>query len=126
MVSTTAYCGAQQSSQWQECSDKAHTQMSLNVCASEEAKRADDELSETYQKLLSLVKGNKKADAAIRSSERAWLLYRDSYLKAMYPEENKQAAYGSMFSMEFDLNEADLAREHMRALNDLIQQYDVP
>jgi uncharacterized protein YecT (DUF1311 family) len=124
MISLSTYCNAQQAPQTDSCLDKAETQSELNVCASEEFKRADLELNKTYQHLLAIVRSDTKATNAIRLSENAWIQYRDSYLKAMYPEEDKPQSYGSMFPMEFDLLAADLTREHVKALNILSQQYN--
>jgi hypothetical protein len=41
----------------------------------------------------------------------------------MYPEKDKQAAYGSMFPMEADLLLAKLTRHQIEALQELLQQY---
>jgi hypothetical protein len=54
------------------------------------------------------------------------MAYRDSYINAMYPEEDKQTTYGSFFPMEVDLLLASLIREHAIALNELIKQYSAP
>jgi uncharacterized protein YecT (DUF1311 family) len=116
----------QQSPSYQQCASKAQGQLELDRCADEDSKRADAELNQTYQKLLETVKSNTKANSAIRASERLWIQYRDSYIKAMYPEDDKQAAYGSFFPMEAHLLEASLTREHVNAMNELIKQYSVP
>jgi uncharacterized protein YecT (DUF1311 family) len=125
MIPLSVHCDAQQVPQAESCLDKAETQAELNICASEESKRADFELDKTYRNLLKLVRSNTKAVNAIRLSEKAWKQYRDSYLKAMYPEKDKPQSYGSFFPMEFDLLAADLTREHIKALKVLIQQYSV-
>lgn len=44
---------AQESAQYHACNAKAKTQVELNACASEEAARTDQQLNETYRKLLS-------------------------------------------------------------------------
>jgi uncharacterized protein YecT (DUF1311 family) len=122
LAGSCASCIAQRSHQYQLCSAEAQGQMDLNRCADEELKHADADLNAAYRKLLTqAAKAN--ADQAVRKSEQAWLRYRDSYLKAMYPEPDKQQSYGSIYPMESLLIEVDLTREHIRALETLIRQY---
>jgi uncharacterized protein YecT (DUF1311 family) len=97
----------------------ASTQSELNQCASEEAKRADNELSAIYTKLLLELAKNPLAAAKLKAERSAWLKYRDAYVNAMYPEEDKQAAYGSIFPMEVDLLYVTLTREHIKDMIDL-------
>ena len=42
----------------------------------------------------------------------------------MYPEENKQAAYGTMFPMEVDLLYASLTRGHIKAMIELQHSFE--
>lgn len=112
---------AQQSSEYRLCSDEAKTQVAMNACASDEAARADAELNDVYRTLL-----QKATDATaatkIKVAERAWIAYRDAYIDAMYPAQNKQAEYGSIYPMEIALLRAKLTRIQIAALQDLSQQ----
>ena len=51
------------------------------------------------------------------------LSYRDAYMDAMYPAENKQAEYGSIYPMEADLLRAKLTQRQVTALKELLRQY---
>lgn len=112
---------AQQSPEYRACSDGAKTQAAMNACASEEAARADKQLNDVYRTLL-----QKTTDTAaatkFKVAERAWINYRDAYIDAMYPAENKQAEHGSEYPMEVDLLRAKLTRIQMEALQDLSQR----
>jgi uncharacterized protein YecT (DUF1311 family) len=118
-------CAAQYSPQYEACIKTAMAQNQMNVCANEEAKRVDDELNRVYRLLLSKVRSNQLAAAKIKAMERAWLGYRDAYIQAMCPENDKQANYGSIFPMEVDLLRAKLGRQQIEALRE-IQGHDEP
>jgi len=114
---------AQETSKYVVCSQKAQTQMEMNICASNEAAEADKELNIIYHKLLLQVSGQKMVVAKIKSAERAWITYRDSYIDAMYPAGNKQEEYGSMYPLEVNLLRAKFARSQSTALELLLEQY---
>jgi len=116
-------CLSQVSPQFAACEKKDESQTGLDRCASEEAGRADAALNQAYQQLRLKTKQVAGALDKIKLFEEAWIRYRDAYLDAMYPEEDKLAAYGSIFPMEFDLLRADLTREQTKKLKELIKQY---
>jgi uncharacterized protein YecT (DUF1311 family) len=95
----------------------------MNACASDAAARVDAELNGVYRKLLSQAASQQEAIAKIKAAERAWIIYRDAYLDAMYPAKDKQAEYGSMYPMEADLLRAKLTTQQVAALRDLLAQY---
>jgi uncharacterized protein YecT (DUF1311 family) len=114
---------AQESSQYRACNEKAKTQAEMNTCASDEAAMADTLLNDIYRKLLLKTASQPEATEKIKAAERAWLAYRDAYLEAMYPADNKQAEYGSIYSMEVNLLLAKLTRRQVTALMELTEQY---
>lgn len=114
---------AQDSGQLDRCMDKANTQLAITSCANEEAMRADAELTDIYKKLLLAARKESGAADKIEAAERAWIVYRDAFLEAMYPAKDKQAAYGSIFPTEADLLRARLARRQTEALRELLQRY---
>jgi uncharacterized protein YecT (DUF1311 family) len=116
-------CIAQDSALYRACNQKAKTQLEMNTCASKEAGRAESTRSALYGKLLASASGQPDAVTQIKSSEKAWIAYRDAYLDAMYPAEDKRAEYGSMFPMEADLLLAKLTRQHIADLRQLLNQY---
>jgi|ERR1035438_6325008 uncharacterized protein YecT (DUF1311 family) len=117
-------CNSQESAQYRACMDKANDQTSMNSCADAEYKRADSEMNGVYQLLLSKAEKVSGATAKIKTAEKAWILYRDAYMEALYPAKDKQFIYGSIYPMEFAEFQTALTREHTKALRDLIKQYD--
>jgi uncharacterized protein YecT (DUF1311 family) len=115
---------AQDSGQLDRCLYKADTQLEMNSCANEEAVRAEAELKDLQQKLALAARKEPGAIAKIGAVARTWIAYRDAYLKAMYPAKDKQAAYGSIFRMEFGLLRAKVARRQIEALRELLKQYE--
>ncbi len=95
----------------------------MNICASGEAARADARLNEIYRNLLSKAASQPKITAKIKAAEKAWITYRDAYLEAMYPAEDKQAEYGSIYPMEANLLLAKLTYRQVTALEELTKQY---
>ena len=82
-------CFAQDSAEYRACSDKANTQSEMTACASDEAARVDAKLKTTYRALLARVTSQPEALAKIKAAERAWIAYRDAYIEATYPAEEK-------------------------------------
>lgn len=121
LVVVSASVCAQQSAEYRACSDGAKTQAAMNACASDEAARADKQLNDVFRRLLQETTDTTAAKK-IKVAERAWITYRDAYIDAMYPAENKQAEYGSVYPMEIDLLRAKLTRIQIAALQDLSQQ----
>jgi len=115
-------CCAQESATYRACSKQANTQSEMNACASNEAKRVDDELNKVYKQLLSKVRGNPLATAKIRAAQRAWVAHRNAYIEAMYPAKDKAAEYGSIFPMEVGLLTAKLTGQQISALRDILRE----
>jgi uncharacterized protein YecT (DUF1311 family) len=113
------------SAQKKQASDpcKGNTQSELNACAAGEFKRADAELNRVYQQLLKTVESDKLATTKIKWAEKTWIVYRGAYLDAMYPEEDKQANYGSMYPMEYAELMTKLTQEQTAALKELLRAH---
>ena len=116
-------CVADTSDQYRVCSENAKTQARMNACANEEVTRGDAEANGIYRALVARTSRQPEALAKVKAAERAWIVYRDAYIDAMYPEEHKQVEYGSVYPMEIDLLRATLTREHVTALKQLLQRY---
>lgn len=119
---TSSFSFSQHSPQYRSCTGKAVTQFDLNSCATDEAKRADDELNRVYQVLLSKMADDAQAARKIKAAQRAWITYRDAYVEAMYPAENKRLEYGSIFPMDEALLRAKLTRQQTDALRGILKE----
>ena len=116
-------CFAQDSAEYRACSDKANTQSEMTACASDEAARVDAKLKTTYRALLARVTSQPEALAKIKAAERAWIAYRDAYIEASYPAEDKATEYGSIYPLDVNLLRAKLTRRQVAALEDMLLHY---
>jgi len=116
-------CLAQQPSLQRGCEDSALTQAELNKCASDRAKRADDDLKAAYASLLDAASDDKAAQLKFRALERAWLRFRDAYLAAAFPASDKQLTYGSMYPMEYDDLVEEITRQQIGCVLRLLKDY---
>ena len=114
---------ASESEQCRACLDKAQTQTDMTDCARDELSRVEAQLKSTYRKLLSAAAGEPRAVAKIKKAEKSWIDYRDKCIEAMFPADNKQAEYGSIFPMEANLYLTSLTQQHISALEDMLARY---
>jgi len=120
---TSLSASAQDSPPYRACNKNAKTQMEMNACATQEADRVDADLNGIYHKVLAAAAGDQSAVAKIKTAEKAWIVYRDAYMDAMYPADDKQAEYGSIYPMEEELLRAKLTQRQVVALSELWKQY---
>jgi uncharacterized protein YecT (DUF1311 family) len=105
------------------CLDTAGTQLEITGCFSEEVRRAEAELKDVYVKLLAAVAHDAQAVAKITAAEKAWVAYRDAYIEAMWPAENKQSMYGSIFPANQRGLRASLTRRHIEDVKELLKEH---
>lgn len=92
LVAIVLYCGAAAAQQAVDCA-KATATSELNQCAEREFSRADAALNAVYVKVLAKIAVSdqpkpydaKSWDAALRTSQRAWIAYRDADCKGLVP-----------------------------------------
>lgn len=93
----------------------AQTQADLNDQACAAYKQADAKLNAVYKQLLAKYKSDTTSIASLRTAQRAWVTFRDAHLDSLYPEKDKQTAYGSIYptcacGVLADLTEARVAQ----------------
>lgn len=103
-----------------DCDKAAHTQADLTECASTDYKTADDELNSTYQQLLRKAAGDRVAIQKIKAAERAWGAFRDAEIAALYPADDKQKEYGTVFPMCANLALGNLTRQRTKMLKHML------
>lgn len=72
----------------------AQTQLEMNEQACSQYKLADAELNHVYQQILRAYKTDANFIKQLKNAQRAWLIYRDAQLTAIYPD-TSPGAYGS-------------------------------
>jgi uncharacterized protein YecT (DUF1311 family) len=115
---------AQKSTEYSACSEKAATQTAMNECAGAEAARADKELNRVYAEVLAKAAAVPEATDKVKAAERDWIAYRDAYVEAVYPAQDKAAEYGSMYALHVALLRAKLTEQQTAALRDIMKVYN--
>jgi uncharacterized protein YecT (DUF1311 family) len=113
---------AQVSDKYISCDKGAKSQFEMNACASDEAARNDAEMNLEYRRLISMAAKDQERVVRIKAMQRAWIAFRDAYVDAIYPANDKQAEYGSMFPMEANMLRAKLTQQQTAALRELQKQ----
>jgi uncharacterized protein YecT (DUF1311 family) len=76
---------------------RAQAEADLNPDACIKYKKADSELNSVYQRILNEYKSDTVFIRKLRAAQRAWIVYRDAQLESLYPAQNKQSSYGSVY-----------------------------
>ena len=76
-----------------------------------------------YRELVDAAANIEGAVAKITADQRAWVAHRDSFIDAMYPADNKQLEYGSLYSTLVSGLWVELARQRIAALDKLLAQH---
>jgi len=98
--------------------DNDQSQLGLDMAAGREFKRADDTLNIIYNKVLTKHKGDKIFIDKFIKAELAWIAFRDAEMDAIFPEEDKQLAYGSSYPMSYCIVIANLTWDRVKQLNE--------
>jgi uncharacterized protein YecT (DUF1311 family) len=75
----------------------SQTQRGSNEDACAGFKQADALLNKNYNQILKQYKNDAAFLRKLRIAQRAWVAYRNAQVEALYPEPNKQTAYGSIY-----------------------------
>lgn len=77
----------------------AQTQTDSNEDSCATFKQADALLNKSYNQVLSEYRKNAAFILKLRVAQRAWIVYRDAQIEALYPATDKRAEYGSVYPM---------------------------
>jgi uncharacterized protein YecT (DUF1311 family) len=106
------------------CWDTTMSQAALDECAGSDFHNADKELNRVYQALVQKIKGDSAATESLKSSEHAWLLFRDAQMKALHPHPDQE---GSVSPMCASSEAAELTLQRVKMLKEMLnpQEGDV-
>jgi uncharacterized protein YecT (DUF1311 family) len=96
----------------------------MNRCADLDARKANAELNHVYQELLSKLKSDDNATKKLRIAQRAWIGFRDAHLQELFPGQDKQREYGSMFPMCYAQVSTAMTEERTAQLRSLLDDKD--
>ena len=104
--------------------DNPITQTDMNICAAQEARKADASLNKQWSITVAALKAvDRQSDEKptefekALEAQRAWLKYRDAHCMGV----SFYARGGSMQSMLYGLCHADLTRERTKQLKELMR-----
>lgn len=103
-----------------DCDKTAKTQADLTECGSNDYKGAEEALNRTYERLLDKAAGDSVAVEKIKAAQTAWVAFRDAQIAALYPAEEKQTEYGTVFPMCANLASADLTNARTKMLEHML------
>lgn len=118
-----ATIGSGQSTEGQ-CWKTATTQAEMNRCADLDARGTDADLNAVYKKLLWRLKGNDNATKKLRLAQRAWVAFRDAHLQELFPAQDKQREYGSIFPMCYAQAATAMTKERTAELRRILDGKD--
>lgn len=95
---------------------QAQTQAAMNKQACDEHAKADAELNTIYQQVLHEHKVDALFIRKMRAAQRAWIIYRDAHIAALYPSADPHRDYGSVHSSCRCTALADAARKRTEVL----------
>lgn len=75
------------------------TQTDMNEAARVEYTGADAELNRVYQQILQARKADLEFVLKFKAAQRAWLIFRDAHVQALFPAADKRRAYGSVYPL---------------------------
>jgi uncharacterized protein YecT (DUF1311 family) len=106
------------------CWKTAMAQSEMNRCADLDAREADADLNRVYQELLAKLKNDDNATNKLRAAQRAWLAFRAAHLQELYPADDKQREYGSMYPMCYAQVAAAMTKERTAQLRRMLDDKD--
>ena len=77
----------------------SQTQSDLDEQSCGQARKADRAMNATYAKILKEYANDQQFITKLKAAQRAWVVFRDAELEALYPKTDKQADYGSVYPM---------------------------
>ena len=78
-------------------SAQSQTDFNSEACAA--YRKSDEKLNRIYQQVLEQHKADAAFIAKLKTAQRAWLAFKDAEMEAVYPVEDKQFEYGSVYPM---------------------------
>ncbi|HEX7138280.1 MAG TPA: lysozyme inhibitor LprI family protein [Vicinamibacterales bacterium] len=92
------------------------TQADMSETARVEYTSADAELNREYQQILQARKADLEFVLKFKAAQRAWIVYRDADVQALFPAADKRRAYGSVYPMCRWQVLSELTRERTKQL----------
>ena len=93
----------------------SQTQLEMNETKHKIFLKADKELNQVYQAVLKEYKSDTVFIKSLRTSQKAWVQFRDAEMKMMYPD-RESGYYGSIHPMCWSVYKTELTIERTKKL----------
>lgn len=93
----------------------SQTQVELNEAEHKKFLKADKELNQVYQQILSEYKTDTVFIKNLKKAQKIWIQFRDAEMEMMYPE-REPGYYGSVHSMCWSIYKTELTNERIKKL----------
>lgn len=94
--------------------------MEMNDNAALEAKKDDKKLNAIYSTVIKKYSTNTAFISKLRTSERAWVQFRDAHVKSVYPAKRPDIDYGQVYSMCYQGELSILTQKRTAQLSKLL------
>lgn len=118
LIALAATCASAQKSEDDPCLS-LHTQAAMNDCEIEQSHKADIQLREIYEQLLSKYKSNTEFIARLKLAQKRWLAFRKADLGAFYYQ-GSNTEEGTVFPMCESLDAIRLTEQRIRELRQML------
>jgi uncharacterized protein YecT (DUF1311 family) len=92
------------------------TQSEMNSDENQKYLKADKELNQVYSKILKDYKDDPVFISKLKIAQNLWIKFRDAEMNALFPENDKQLNYGSVFPMCWSIHLTTLTKERIKTL----------
>lgn len=99
----------------------SQTQMEMNAEAAADYRKADKALNTVYQSVLK--KHAKEATflKALKTAQKAWIVFRDAEMIAKFPHKDEAMYYGSMFGLLWNQALEELTTKRTKELKEYLK-----
>jgi len=94
----------------------AQTQTEMNQSSYNEFQKTEKLREQTISRIRLFYSDKPEFLLALSESEKSWAKYRDAFLSMMFPGENKQELYGSVYPMVYSHQKTRLTQLHIKEL----------
>ena len=108
--------------------DPSGTQIEMNQCALEDFEKIDAKLNQVWKQLLDKEKDNTSYIKKLRAAQRAWIVFRDAEIAAMFAcdEDNPRYCWGSMYPMLYHIALGELTEARIKRLQEYLDDGQNP
>ncbi len=99
----------------------SQTQMEMNAEAAADYRKADKALNTVYQSVMKKHAKEPVFLKAMKTAQKAWIVFRDSEMIAKFPHKDEAMYYGSMFGLLWNQALEELTTKRTKELKEYLK-----